>query len=106
LLCEASHNAGKLNFYLSAADELIRMAPDGPTLGLLLCEGRNGAVVEYALRDVAKPIGVSTYRVTRELPAPLKQDLPSIEDLQDVVEKLKDEFEAARQLKQGDEDEL
>jgi predicted nuclease of restriction endonuclease-like (RecB) superfamily len=98
--------AGKLNFHLSAADDLIRMAPDGPTLGLLLCEGRNGAVVEYALRDVAKPIGVSTYRVTRELPAPLKRDLPSIEDLQDVVEKLKDEFEAARQLKQADEDEL
>jgi hypothetical protein len=43
--------------------------------------------------------------VTRELPTPLKQDLPSIEDLQDVVEKLKDEFEAARQLKQAEEDE-
>ena len=88
--------AGKLNFYLSAADDLIRTTPDGPTLGLLLCEGRNGAVVEYALRDVAKPIGVSTYRVTRELPAPLQEDLPSIEDLQGVVEKLRSELEAAR----------
>ena len=89
--------AGKLNFYLSAADDLIRTPPDGPTLGLLLCEGRNGAVVEYSLRDVAKPIGVSTYRVTRELPAPLQQDLPSIEDLQGVVEKLRGEFEAVRE---------
>jgi hypothetical protein len=53
--------AGKLNFYLSAADGLIRTPADGPTLGLLLCEGRNGAVVEYALRAIAKPIGVSTY---------------------------------------------
>jgi predicted nuclease of restriction endonuclease-like (RecB) superfamily len=88
--------AGKLNFYLSAADDLIRTPPDGPTLGLLLCEGRNGAVVEYALRDVAKPIGVSTYRVTRELPAPLQQALPSIEDLEGVVEKLRGELEAAR----------
>jgi predicted nuclease of restriction endonuclease-like (RecB) superfamily len=88
--------AGKLNFYLSAADDLIRTPPDGPTLGLLLCEGRNGAVVEYALRDVAKPIGVSTYRVTRELPAPLQDDLPSIEDLEGVVEKLRGELEAAR----------
>ena len=88
--------AGKLNFYLSAAADLIRTPPDGPTLGLLLCEGRNGAVVEYALRDVAKPIGVSTYRVTRELPAPLQQDLPSIEDLEGVVEKLRGELEAAR----------
>ena len=89
--------AGKLNFYLSAADDLIRTSRDGPTLGLLLCEGRNGAVVEYTLRDIAKPIGVSTYRVTRELPAPLQDDLPSIEDLQGVVEKLRGEFEAARE---------
>src|ERR1017187_6581951 len=51
--------AGKLNFYLSAADDLIRTPPDGPTLGLLLCEGRTSAVVEYALRDVNKPIGIS-----------------------------------------------
>lgn len=88
--------AGKLNFYLSAADDLIRTPVDGPTLGLLLCEGRNRAVVEYALRDVGKPIGVSTYRVTRELPAPLREDLPSIEDLEGVIEKMRDELEAAR----------
>ena len=88
--------AGKLNFYLSAADDLIRVPPDGPTLGLLLCQGRNGAIVEYALRDIAKPIGVSTYRVTRELPPPLQKDLPSIEDLRGVVEKLHGDFEAAR----------
>jgi predicted nuclease of restriction endonuclease-like (RecB) superfamily len=97
--------AGKLNFYLSAADELIRTPPDGPTLGLLLCEGRNGAVVEYALRDIAKPIGVSTYRVTRELPAPLQDDLPSIEDLRGVVEKLRGELEAARDGKPEQADE-
>jgi hypothetical protein len=53
--------------------------------------------VEYALRDIAKPIGVSTYRVTRESPAPLQQDLPSIEDLQEVIEKLRSELEAARE---------
>ena len=54
-------------------------------------------MVEYALRDIGKPIGVSTYRVTRELPAPLQQDLPSIEDLQEVVEKLRNELEAVRE---------
>ncbi len=99
--------AGKLNFYLSAADDLVRTSQDGPTLGLLLCEGRNGAVVEYALRDVAKPIGVSTYRVTRELPTPLRKDLPSIEDLQGVVEKLRGEFDAVRdaEIGEGDGDE-
>ncbi|MGI4829825.1 MAG: PDDEXK nuclease domain-containing protein, partial [Janthinobacterium lividum] len=67
--------AGKLNFYLSAADDLIRVEPDGPTLGLLLCEGTSGPVVEYALRDVAKPIGVASYRVTQVLPEPLRENL-------------------------------
>jgi predicted nuclease of restriction endonuclease-like (RecB) superfamily len=81
--------AGKLNFYLSAADDLLRTAPDAPTLGLLLCESRGESVVEYSLRDVAKPIGVSTYRVTRQLPEPLRDEIPSIEDLQGVVEKLR-----------------
>ena len=70
--------AGKLNFYLSAVDDLIRTAPDGPTIGLLLCESHNNTVAEYALRDIAKPIGVSTYRVTRELPSPVRDELPTV----------------------------
>jgi hypothetical protein len=84
--------AGKLNFYLSAVDDLLRTGPDNPTIGLLLCESHNSPIAEYALRDIAKPIGVSTYRVTRELPEPLRDEIPSIEDLQGVVEKLRDEL--------------
>jgi predicted nuclease of restriction endonuclease-like (RecB) superfamily len=81
--------AGKLNFYLSAVDDLVRTGSDAPTLGLLLCESRSGAIVEYALRDVAKPIGISTYRITRELPEPLRDEIPSIEDLKQVVKRLR-----------------
>ena len=91
--------AGKLNFYLSAVDGTMRSERDDPTIGLLLCESRNGAVVEYAFKDIHKPIGIATYRVTRELPEPLKEEVPSIEDLESVVEKLRsefDEFRAAR----------
>jgi len=84
--------AGKLNFYLSAADALLRTTSDAPTVGLLLCESRGKSIVEYALRDVAKPIGVSTYRVTRQLPEPLRDEIPSIEDLQGVVEKLRNDL--------------
>jgi len=84
--------AGKLNFYLSAADDLLRTALDAPTLGLLLCETRGKATVEYTLRDITKPIGVSTYRVTRQLPDPLRDEVPSIEDLKHVVEKLRSEM--------------
>jgi len=83
--------AGKLNFYLSAVDDLLRTGPDGPTIGLLLCESHKAPIAEYALRDIAKPIGVSTYRVTRELPSPIQGEVPSIEDLQEVVEKLRAE---------------
>ena len=85
--------AGKLNFYLSAVDDLLRTGPDGPTIGLLLCESHNNPIAEYALRDIAKPIGVSTYRVTRQLPEPLQAEVPSIEDLQQVVEKLRSEIQ-------------
>jgi hypothetical protein len=89
--------AGKLNFYLSAVDGVLRSEPDAPTIGLLLCETHNTAVVEYALQNIAKPIGVSTYRVTRELPAPIREELPSVEDLQEVVTKLRLEMDHLRE---------
>jgi predicted nuclease of restriction endonuclease-like (RecB) superfamily len=86
--------AGKLSFYLSAVDGIFRTEPDMPTLGLLLCETRNTSVVEYALQNIAQPIGVSTYRVTRELPTAIRKELPSVEDLQEVVTKLRSEIKA------------
>ncbi|MGA3347314.1 MAG: PDDEXK nuclease domain-containing protein [Terracidiphilus sp.] len=88
--------AGKLNFYLSAVDDLMRTALDSPTIGLLLCESHNSPVVEYALRDIGKPIGVSTYRVTRELPSPVRDELPTVEDLEAVVVKLRKEMKQQR----------
>ena len=68
----------------------------------LLCETHNSALAEYALRDVAKPIGVSTYRVTRELPAPVRDELPTMEDLQEVVAKLRSEMEQLRKERQAE----
>jgi hypothetical protein len=89
--------AGKLSFYISAIDGIMRTVDDGPTIGLLLCESRSGPVVEYALQSLVQPIGVSTYRVTRELPALVREELPSVEDLQEVVIRLRAEIEAARE---------
>ncbi len=88
--------AGKLGFYLSAIDGTMRTPIDGPTIGLLLCESRSGPIVEYALQNLIQPIGVSTYRVTRELPEPVWEELPSVEDLQEVVNKLRSEMETLR----------
>jgi predicted nuclease of restriction endonuclease-like (RecB) superfamily len=89
--------AGKLSFYISAIDGIMRTPDDGPTIGLLLCESRSGPVVEYSLQSLVQPIGVSTYRVTRELPALVREELPSVEDLQEVVIRLRAEMAAARE---------
>lgn len=73
--------AGKMNFYLSAVDDRLRHPDDGPTIGIILCNGRNEVVVEYALRDTSKPMGVAQYQLSSVLPEQLKQDLPTIEEL-------------------------
>jgi predicted nuclease of restriction endonuclease-like (RecB) superfamily len=74
--------AGKMNFYLSAVDDLLRHPADQPSIGVILCKSRNAVVAEYALRDTAKPIGISDYLATVSLPADLKGSLPTVEELE------------------------
>ena len=73
--------AGKMNLYLSAVDDQLRRADDQPSIGIILCKGRNEVVVEYSLRDTSKPMGVAQYRLSPTLPEQLKRDLPTVEDL-------------------------
>lgn len=73
--------AGKMNFYLSAVDDLLRHTDDAPTIGIILCQGKNAVVVEYALRDSVKPMAVAGYTLSTALPAPLQAALPTAEDL-------------------------
>lgn len=75
-------HTGKLNFYLSAVDDLLKSPHDNPTIGLLLCKSRDQFIAEYALRNVESPIGVSEYELIRQLPQPLASELPSIEELE------------------------
>ena len=77
--------AGQLNFYLSAVDAQIKKPDDNATIGLLLCKSKNNLVAEYSLRDMNKPMGISEYRVSGELPEELKAQLPSIEDIQSRI---------------------
>lgn len=74
--------AGKLNFYLKAVDEQLRREGDQPTLGLLLCKSKDRLVAEYALSDIQKPMGLSTYNLSHTLPEALRGQLPSIEQLE------------------------
>jgi predicted nuclease of restriction endonuclease-like (RecB) superfamily len=74
--------AGKMNFYCSAVDDLLKHETDKPTIGLILCKGKDKIFAEYALRDLNKPIGVSEYELTQSLPENLKSSLPSIEEIE------------------------
>ena len=74
--------AGKMNFYLSAVDDLLRHPDDKPSIGLILCKTQNRIMAEYALRDINKPIGVSLYDLQKALPAEIKGSLPTIEEIE------------------------
>lgn len=79
--------AGKMNFYLSVVDEQIKTADDQPTIGIILCKNKNKLEVEYALRGMSKPIGVSEFTVTQALPSELKSTLPTIEEFENELNK-------------------
>ncbi|WP_338635479.1 PDDEXK nuclease domain-containing protein [Spirobacillus cienkowskii] len=74
--------AGKINFYLSAIDELLKHPSDNPSIGLILCKTKNQVQAEYALRDLSKPIGLAEYRLNEALPEDIKTNLPTIEELE------------------------
>lgn len=73
--------SGKMNFYISAVDDLLRHPEDRATIGIVLCKGKKKTAVEYALRDVNRPIGVSTYQLRDSLPKSLEENLPTVEQL-------------------------
>lgn len=74
--------AGKLNFYCSVVDDVYRHSGDGKTIGLLLCQSGDRLVAEYALRDIHKPLGLSTYDLTWSLPEAMASSLPTIEQIE------------------------
>jgi predicted nuclease of restriction endonuclease-like (RecB) superfamily len=80
--------AGKLNFYLSAVDSLLKRDDDQPTIGLLLCRDKNNIEVEFALRDMNKPMGVSEYTLVEALPDNLKGALPTVEEIESDLQQL------------------
>ena len=77
--------AGKMNFYLSAVDEQIKTADDHPTIGIILCKNKNKLEVEYALKGMSQPIGVSEFEVTKALPDELRSTLPTVEEFENEL---------------------
>jgi hypothetical protein len=77
---------GKMQFYLAALDDLARQEGENPAIGIILCKTKDRTVVEYALRESNKPIGVSQYRIVSTLPADLMGQLPDPEQIAKLLE--------------------
>ncbi len=78
--------AGKLNFYCNVINDKLRHPSDQPTIGLILCQGKDRLLAEYSLAGIDKPIGVSSYELTRALPTSLQSVLPTIEEIEAELE--------------------
>ncbi len=79
---------GKMQFYLAALDAQVRQDDENPSIGIILCKEKKRTIVEYALRDARKPIGVATYAITKSLPKALQGQLPSPEAIARLLETL------------------
>ncbi len=74
--------AGQMQFYLSALDDKVKLEEENPSIGIIICKSKIKTVVEYALKDVNKPIGVATYKIIKELPKEIKKYLPSPKEIE------------------------
>ena len=79
--------AGKMNFYLSVVDDVLKHSSDNPSIGLILCKTKNNVLAEYTLRDMTKPIGLAEYRIDEAMPEHIKTELPTIEELEAELSK-------------------
>ena len=86
--------SGKMNFYVSAIDDILREPSDNPTIGLILCRSKSKAIVELALKGMEKPIGVASYVLREDLPSELFNSLPTIEQLELEMATIVAEIEA------------
>ncbi len=77
---------GKMQFYLAALDDRVRMPDENPSIGMILCREKKRTIVEYALKESNKPIGVATYRIVRKLPAELRGKLPDPKQIEELLE--------------------
>ena len=75
-------DAGKMGFYLAAVDDRLRRPGDNPSIGIVLCRRKKRLIAEYALRNILAPIGISEYRLTRDVPADLQESLPDVDEME------------------------
>lgn len=81
-------HVGKMQFYLAVLNDQVRLEHENPSIGIVLCKSKNKTIVEYALKDSDKPIGVATYRLVSTLPQELKGELPAPEVIAQLLERV------------------
>ncbi len=81
--------AGKLNFYVSAVDELMKQADDNPTIGLLICKSKDNTIVEWSFRGMSQPMGVAEYQLSKFISEKAAKMLPSEAELQQIIDTYK-----------------
>lgn len=79
---------GKMQFYLAALDDLAREEGENPAIGIILCKDKDKTIVEYALRESNKPIGIAEYKIVKRLPKELKNQLPSPEQIEELIKEI------------------
>ena len=77
---------GKMNFYLSALDDLVKLEHENSSIGIILCKEKNNKIVEYSFRDFNKAMGVATYKTSNEIPRKFKGFLPDAETLKKLMD--------------------
>ncbi len=82
----APEHVGKMQFYLAVIDDKVRMPDENPAIGIILCKSKDKTIVEYALRESHKPIGVAAYRLVATLPEELQKELPTPEQIVRLME--------------------
>lgn len=95
--------AGKMNFYLNLLDDYVREAHENPSIGIILCKERDHFEVEYALRGIDKPVGVSGYQLSKTLPPELYNKLPDPKLLEEQIRKEMGEISALEATAPNDE---
>jgi hypothetical protein len=79
-------HVGKMQFYLAVLDDTVRLEGENPSIGILICKSKDRTIVEYALKESSKPIGVATYRIVTSVPNELRNDLPTPEPISKLLE--------------------
>jgi hypothetical protein len=89
--------SGKMNFYVSAVNAILRHPDDQPTIGIILCKSKNKTIAELALQGMTQPIGVSTHKIGKDVPEQLKGIMPMVEQLEMELDTAAAELEKQKQ---------